>query len=440
VGIGNATVKLSLDWKGVAVNSSTHTLSVRESTGGKPLPVSPRLLRSLPLADRNASAWRVAFTPKGQLFIAGYPSGIVQLWDLTTGKEVRRIVSPRGLRGSANYALTPADFSSLYVHLDGRKINRDADDPKKPIAVEFHGKVLVWDLATGQPRTPLLPKEGHGVVAGYLSPDGKRLITVERGGYTVGSDPPDDLVRMYDTATGKGWDLGTGYAQAAFSADSRRVYLARSNYRSDTGASLEILDNDGKVLATLVKIKGLGLSSSVLSPDGKHLVVEASKGRINEPGTLKVFDLKTNKEIASFSSGGDFPFFIPVFSPDGRLLAAGDYNSQVTIWDVGKKAVVRKQKLEGKSLSLQIAFSPDSKRLAVPVRVKTKEPISRDPDPLDLPQPRLFLFDLSREGTPEEIVCPHGWPGSVSFSADGKTLALGSRGAVHLFDVSPRGK
>jgi WD40 repeat protein len=223
---------------------------------------------------------------------------------------------------------------------------------------------------------------------------------------------------------------------AAFSADSRRIYLARSAGSGGGSSSLSVFDSAGKELATLATIKGSDFTWPVLSPDGKRLVVEASKRRINEPATLQVFDLASGKEIASFPSGGDFPFTAPAFSPDGRLLAAGDYSGQVTIWDVEKKALVRKHKFKGMEVGLRLAFSPDGKRLAVPVRVKTEEDTGRDPDPLDVPQPRVYLFDLRKGGPPEEIVCPHGWTGGLDFAADGKTLAVGGAGAVHLFDVS----
>jgi WD40 repeat protein len=153
-----------------------------------------------------------------------------------------------------------------------------------------------------------------------------------------------------------------------------------------------------------------------------------------------VFDLATAKEITTFQSGGDYPFMMPAFSPDGRLLAASDYNDQVTIWDIDKKTAVRKKRFEGKGTGYSLVFSPDGTRLAVPARVKTENDRARDPDPLDVPQPRVYLFDLTQERPPEEIVCPHGWAGGIAFSADGKTLTAGGAGAVHLFDVSHKRK
>jgi WD40 repeat protein len=394
----------------------------------------------LPHPERTASLWGVRFTPKGSLFVAGYPSGIVQVWDVASGKELRRIDSPRGYRGSADYALTPADFSTLYVPIDGRKVHRTPGDAKKPFTIEFDGQVLVWDLATGKPRPALKPQPGRGVISAEISPDGKRLITVERAGNDAGSEAPPDKIRMYDTTSERSWDLGEGYGQAAFSPDGRRIYLTRTAYRGDRGASLVVFDREGKQLATLCRVKASGFSWPIVSAHGTRLVVSESKGLINQPGTLRVFDLATEKEIATFPSGGDFPFLVPAFSADGRLLAAGDYDGQVTVWDVEKKAVVRKQRFPGKGMAMGVAFSPDGTRLAVPARVKTDDDRARDPDPLDVPQPRVYLFDLTRDEPPEEIVCPHGWAGGVAFSADGKILAAGGAGAVHLFDVTPKSK
>jgi WD40 repeat protein len=433
VGLGEATVKVSLNWEGVSVASTTHRLSVRNALGGPPLPVSRRLVRSLVHPDRTANVWRVAFMPRGQLFTAGYPSGVIQVWDPVSGKEVRRIESPRGLRYSAAYALTLADFSRLYVPIDARKVQRDTSDQKAPYRIEHDGRVLVWDLASGKELPPIRPRPGWGVYTAFLSPDGKQLVSVERTGHAVGSPEPENQIRLVDTATGRSRPVGEGYGMAAFSRDSRRIYLARWPFGKGKASTLVVLDTEGKELARLARLEGGAITSPVLSPDGKRLVVKAGKGGINDPDTLKVFDTALGKEIASLGNGS---FMASIFSPDGTLLAASDYNGQVTVWDVGTKKVVRRQRFVVWRFGENPAFSPDGRRLAVPGRLKPEGPISRTPDPLDLPQPRVYLFDLDKEGPAEEIVCPHGWSGGAAFSADGKMLAVGGAGAVHLFDVS----
>jgi WD40 repeat protein len=436
VGLGQAAVKLSLYWEGVAVASTTHTLSLRDATGGKPLPVSRRLLRSLPHPDRTACFWQVAFMPGGHLFTAGSPLGVIQVWDPASGKEVRRIEPARGHDGSADYPRTPDDFSRLYVPITERKVRRDGDDPKAPLRIEFDGRLLVWDVATGKELPPIRPRPGWGVMAAELSPDGKRLISVECMGYVRGKELPEYQIRLIDLATGRSRPVGKGFGTAAFSRDGRRIYLARSLDGKDKVSTLVVLDGDGKELATLARSRGGRLLWPILSPDEKRLGIKAGKGRTNESETLKVFDTATGKEVAAFPSGGNYAFLKPAFSPDGTLLAASDHNAQVTVWDVSRKAVLRQQKFEGKALGFLLAFSPDGKRLAVPARVMTKDDRGRYRDPLDLPQPRVYLFDLGQEGRVEEIVCPHGWSGAAAFSADGKVLAVGGAGAVHLFDVA----
>jgi WD40 repeat protein len=156
-----------------------------------------------------------------------------------------------------------------------------------------------------------------------------------------------------------------------------------------------------------------------------------------EPATLEVYDTATRKRLYEFPSGGNYPFLGPTFSPDGRLLAAADYDSNLTVWNLETGKVVWKRQFKELGFGLSIAFSPDGTTIAAPVRVKTDADRTRDPDPLDFPQPRVLLVDLIK-GDAEECILPHGWAGGVAFSADGKTLAVGSAGAVHLLDVSKR--
>ena len=59
-----------------------------------------------------------------------------------------------------------------------------------------------------------------------------------------------------------------------------------------------------------------------------------------------------------------------------------------------------------------------------------------DPDPQDLPQPRVTLFDLTGKSPPRVLIAPHSYLGGLAFSPDGKTLALGGLGAVRLFDLT----
>jgi sugar lactone lactonase YvrE len=83
----------------------------------------------------------------------------------------------------------------------------------------------------------------------------------------------------------------------------------------------------------------------------------------------------------------------------------------------------------------KVAFVPDG-RFAVLAQPKWDDK-DRDSDVRDLPQPRVFLFDLAAPAAePEVVICPHGYTGGLAISPDGKTLAVGGAGAVHLFSLA----
>ncbi|HEV8062272.1 MAG TPA: WD40 repeat domain-containing protein [Gemmataceae bacterium] len=115
-GTGSATITVSFNaWLGAFVAPTTHTVTVLpRRAGSKEEVVAPNLIASLIHPDRTTAVHTVDFSPDGtRLFTAGYPSGIVQLWNVALGKELLRIDTPPGYRGSANYALLTPDWKSL---------------------------------------------------------------------------------------------------------------------------------------------------------------------------------------------------------------------------------------------------------------------------------------------------------------------------------------
>src|SRR5437870_3566895 len=96
---------------------TTHTIPVLpRRAGAKDEPIAHNLIASLVHPDRGANVCTVEFSPEGsRLLTAGYPSGIVQIWDVALGKEVIRIDTPPCQRASANYAVLSPDWKSLYV-------------------------------------------------------------------------------------------------------------------------------------------------------------------------------------------------------------------------------------------------------------------------------------------------------------------------------------
>src|SRR4029077_17330091 len=111
-------------WAGAGVSPTKHAVAVARPKGlAVSEPVSPRLVRSLVHPDHKAIVDPVQFSPDGRrLFASGYPSGMLQFWDVTAAKELLRVETQPGPRYSTEKRPElPADWSAVYVPQERRK-------------------------------------------------------------------------------------------------------------------------------------------------------------------------------------------------------------------------------------------------------------------------------------------------------------------------------
>jgi WD domain, G-beta repeat len=441
-GAGAAVVTISLDsWPEGLVAPTTHTISVVRPKGREPTqPVSSRFIRSLVHPERKASVTQVRFSPEGaRLFTAGWPSGILQLWDVATGKEIRRINTPPR-RGVSEYTELTADWSVVYVPQERMTMTKIGKGEDQEMMV-FDGEILVFDLATGAPRPPLKPPPGFGVLHCSVSPDGQKLVATERPSH-LRTELESARTVLWDTRTSTARPLSDGYGHhAAFSPDSQRLAVCFNDTLQPVSGVLKLFDTGGNELSELATAKGEMLSWPKFSTDGWQLAVQQSPNRINQPATLRVFEIATRREYTTLKSGGDVPFTDYSFAPEGSRIAATDFeNGRVRVWDLATGKPILDKLIERELWFWHSAYSPDGRRLAVLGQPKYDRAgfgqFGREPDPRNLPQPRIYLFDLTKAAAePEIIMCPHGWLGGLAFSPDGKLLAVGGAGATHLFDM-----
>src|SRR5207244_12614307 len=129
-------------------------------------------------------------------------------------------------------------------------------------------------------------------------------------------------------------------------------------------------------------------------------------------------------------SGGEFPFSKHTFAPDSMRLAATDRSGGVRVWDIASGRPVLEKSFGSGMTVWHMAFAPDGRRLAVLVQPKWDDKeFGNEPDPRDLPQLRVFLFDLTTPAAePEVVVCPHGYLARLAITPDGRTPHAGGAG------------
>ena len=439
-GPGLATVTLSYPaWAAGKVAPSQFNVLLRPAPATKSEAVSAKLVRTLPHPDRAAAVSHVAVSADGtRVFGAGYPSGILQVWDAATGAEVQTIRTPPGYRGSDRYARLTADWSRVLVPQDNRTVVREEAAGTRAMRAEFAGEVRVYDLLTGKlARTVATP--GRGPLAAVPSPDGSRLVTLERPGHPLGGKwAPGDRTVFRDLAAGTAVELLKGYGDAAFSPAGDRLAVASMPLQDDEPKRAAVVLFDaatGATVRTLHDAPGGQAWAPTFSPDGRRLLAGVDTGEKPGGRSLRVWDAATGAEVVRLLPPHPSPVLIPRFTPDGAGVLAQTYGRHTFVWDLAAGAPPVVADAGDGAMTRAAAVSPDRRTQAVAAMPKPDPSLGNTPDPQDMGQPWVDLYDLPAGTRRERLVGPHGYITSVAFAPDGRTLFAGANGGVLVFAV-----
>jgi WD40 repeat protein len=294
-------------------------------------------------------------------------------------------------------------------------------------------------VASGKEKEPFPSAPDFAPVCAKLTPSGRFLLSAERRSYDTGDTTRLGLTMVRDLATGKSWKLCDDFALPHCSPDEKTVVMSPQD-NATLKSQINVFElKSGTPLATFVYPENdRHFSVGGFAQDGKVVALHLG-GKKGAPLEVWFFDARTLENLGKLIGKGDpdrYGWGHGQFTPDGKRFVDRDGAGNVLIWNVAEQKVERTETVGGTGGPGGLSISPDGETVAVAWRPRTEADLDDDPDILDLAQPRVTLIDLVSQKPPRVLIAPHGYPGRLTFSPDGRLLAFGGAGAVHLFDLT----
>jgi WD40 repeat protein/tetratricopeptide (TPR) repeat protein len=235
--------------------------------------------------------------------------GLLQLWDLDAGHELRRLQQRANLGA---VALLPGGQQCLFAvnkqYVAGEDLGVVAKDDFRD---DF--RVRVWDLKDNR---EIASFKGHNALVWRMdiSPDGRRALSQSCGLICLWQvEDAKELWRQQRES----WEVNC----IGFSWDGRRVLVG------DSDGVVRVCDAEsGKEVQTLRQDKGRkGVSAAAFSPDGRRLLAGY------RDNTLRLWDTESGKEIHCCERHVA-PVLGIAFSEDGKYALSGSEDTTVRVW------------------------------------------------------------------------------------------------------------
>lgn len=310
------------------------------------------------LKGHTAKVTCIAFSPDGKRALSGSYDKTVRIWDVQSGKELRRfeeggVIDACAFSADGRRVLSGGTdrLVRLWDVATGKEINRFKGHTQFVCSVAFSpgdhyvlsgsvgDGVRLWDVKTGKELRRLEHK--HTIDRVAFSPDGSRLLSASRDG-------KDQSVRVWDQTSGKELHsfqrhvrdaTDASYIEAeVFSTDGRRILSG--GWDND----MRLWDVDSAKELRHLKAPSY-VEAVALSPDGRRAIAAGGHGgswrrRVARPeggrgfGFLSVFDVKSGKELRRYVTEVILTS-IAVSSDSGHALS-GSLEGTLQLWRLPK--------------------------------------------------------------------------------------------------------
>lgn len=367
----NATLSYAPDGKVLAVANGS-MVQLWDPTTGKEIRAAG--------AAHAGEVGDIVVSPDGKTAVTAGNDNTVRIWDLATGQQLRLLDGPTG---NNNIALM---FGLAYVR-QGASLAFSRDG--KLLAIGWaDGAIDVHDMKAGKRVHQLKGHNEFAITGLAFAPNGRNLV----------SSGQDGRILWWDATTGKmvrllvgkpiadeaNPDLGimpvTMPVTMALSADGRTLAIASPDLTG--GLSIDLHEIATAQVRRKIRVRGDGsignffpqqlvlrnFGGGLPAAEGGGISISALRytpdGKallLTTGATTRLIDLTKGKEVRRF--GGQEGVVANIaMTPDGKLLAAAGSDATVQLWDVATGTVVGQ--LVGHRGSVDaVAFTPDGQTL-----------------------------------------------------------------------------
>ncbi|MBK9053649.1 MAG: hypothetical protein IPL78_22925 [Chloroflexi bacterium] len=376
--------------------------------------------------------------------VAGTEAGSVFLWNLLDPTQpLGHVTYPNPVSDWA-FATTATELIALgadgrvtrFDRVTGQRLGQGTiTDPARLVRLSADGQVALlvgegnevqgWDIAAAQPLSFTLQHTGNytaNVNAVTFSPDGRTLVSASfNGSINVWDGVTGELLRPPLLAH------SVNILDMTYSPDG--LWLASAGCHNFSGPGIcqngEILLWDTAtwtVTQRMVAETGIMLDIE-FTPDSQRLLSNGCAVAVDPlshclQGAVWQWDVATGTRLEPMFVGPARVVSAVAVSPDGRIVAGGDWNSQIYLWDSTTGAQI------GPVLSLHtgpvqsLTFSPDGQRL-----------VSTSTDTT------VVLWDVATGQAIGQLAGQGVLVTSAAFTPEGQLLTGGLDGRVLLWEI-----